>query len=159
DVGEQPGTLPLLEYALSELYERQEARVLTLSAYRALGGISGALALRADDLYESLDEAGQQAARQMFLRLITLGEGFEDTRRRVLEAELISLDQNQVMEEVIEVFSIYRLLTLDRDAATRSPTVEIAHEALIREWERLRRWLDDSRESLHIQRRLLASSK
>ena len=91
DVGEQPGTLPLLEYALSELYERRQDRLLTLAAYRELGGISGALARRADELFESLDEAGQNAARQMFLRLITLGEGVEDTRRRVLQAELASL--------------------------------------------------------------------
>ena len=159
DVGEQPGTLPLLEYALFELYERRQDRLLTLAAYQELGGISGALARRADELFESLDEAGQNAARQMFLRLITLGEGVEDTRRRVLQAELASLmPDDTAMDDVIELFSQYRLLTLDRDPLTRGPTVEIAHEALIREWGRLRDWLRESREALRIQRRLMAAA-
>ena len=122
DVGEQPGTLPLLEYALSELYDRRQDRLLTLSAYHELGGISGALAQSADELYEALDQTEQGAARQMFLRLITLGEGVEDTRRRVLQAELATLADQQGMEEVIEVFSQSRLLTLDRDPLTRGPT-------------------------------------
>ena len=159
DVSEQPGTLPLLEYTLSELYERRQDRLLTLTAYRELGGISGALARRADDLYESLDEAGQNAARQMFLRLITLGEGVEDTRRRVLQAELSSLaSEANTMDDVIEMFSQYRLLTLDRDPLTRGPTVEIAHEALIGEWGRLSEWLRESREALRVQRRLMAAA-
>ena len=94
----------------------------------------------------------------MFLRLITLGEGVEDTRRRVLQAELATLADQQGMEEVIEVFSQSRLLTLDRDPLTRGPTAEIAHEALIREWGRLREWLRESREALRIQRRLMAAA-
>ena len=158
DVGEQPGTLPLLEYALAELYERRQDRLLTQAAYRELGGISGALARRADDLYEALDETEQDTARQMFLRLITLGEGVEDTRRRVLQTELASLMSPGASEDLIEVFSQYRLLTLDRDPLTRGPTVEIAHEALIREWGRLREWLRESREALRIQRRLMAGA-
>ena len=159
DVGEQPGTLPLLEYALFELYERRQDRLLTLAAYRELGGISGALARRADELFESLDEAGQNAASQMFLRLITLGEGVEDTRRRVLQMELASLmSDDQTMDDVIEIFSQSRLLTLDRDPLTRGPTVEIAHEALIREWGRLREWMRASREALRVQRRLMGAA-
>ncbi|MEO8391753.1 MAG: protein kinase [Chloroflexota bacterium] len=159
DVGEQPGTLPLLEYALFELYERRQNRLLTLAAYHELGGISGALARRADELFESLDEAGESAARQMFLRLITLGEGVEDTRRRVLQLELASLmTDTQTMDDVIEVFSESRLITLDRDPLTRGPTVEIAHEALIREWGRLREWMRTSRETLRVQRRLMIAA-
>ena len=159
EVGEQPGTLPLLEYALFELYERRQDRLLTLAAYHELGGISGALARRADELVESLDEAGQNAARQMFLRLITLGEGVEDTRRRVLQMELAALmPDEQTMDDVIEIFSQSRLLTLDRDPLTRGPTVEIAHEALIREWGRLREWMRASREALRIQRRLMGAA-
>src|SRR5262249_43819004 len=75
DVGEQPGTLPLLQYALTELYERRQKNTLTLDAYRASGGVMGALARRAEEIYAGLDPAGQDATRQLFLRLVTLGEG------------------------------------------------------------------------------------
>ncbi len=157
DVGEQPGTLPLLQYALSELYERRTDRTLTREAYRASGGIRGALARRANELYDDLETASQAAVRQLFLRLITLGEGTEDTRRRALLTELEGLDA-PALEEVINAFVQYRLLTLDRDPMTRGPTVEIAHEALIREWARLRDWLTEGREDLRIQRRLLSAA-
>src|SRR6185436_12961783 len=80
DLGEQPGILPLLQYALTELYERREGLTLTLAAYQGMGGVLGALARRADEIYTTLDPAACELARQMFLRLITLGEGVEDTR-------------------------------------------------------------------------------
>ncbi|MCA9913261.1 MAG: protein kinase, partial [Anaerolineae bacterium] len=82
EVGDQPGTLPLLQYALTELYERRNKRTLTNAAYADIGGVTGALARRADETYAELDTAHQQAAQQLFLRLVTLGEGVEDTRRR-----------------------------------------------------------------------------
>ncbi len=158
DVGEQPGALPLLQYALTELFERRKSRLLTLDAYRATGGVLGALARRADELYNELDEAGQQAVRQIFLRMVTPGEGTEDTRRRVALPELTSVMGNkQVIQSVIDTYGKYRLLTFDRDPQTRIPTVEVAHEALIRTWERLRGWLAESREDLRMQRRLSAS--
>ncbi len=83
DVAEEPGALPLMEYALTELFERRDGRTLFLEAYRQIGGVSGALGRRAEELYADLDDDGQEAARQLFLRLVALGEGTEDTRRRV----------------------------------------------------------------------------
>lgn len=155
DVGAQPGTLPLLQFALTELFEQREGRVLTMDAYKANGGVAGALARRADELFNSLDTDGQRAAKQLFLRLVTLGEGTEDTRRRVLQAELKALTSNaDVMEDIINAFSQYRLLTLDRDPVTRGPTVEVAHEALISQWERLQAWVAESREDIRLQRSL-----
>lgn len=155
DVQQQPGALPLLQYALTELFERREGRTMTLAAYREIGGTLGALARRADEIYESMTPAQQEAVHQMCLRLVTPGEGTDDTRRRVLQEELLSLSGDRVaMEQAIAEFGKYRLLTFDRSPATRSPTVEIAHEALIRQWGRLRRWLDDSREDLRAHRRL-----
>ncbi|MFL5807811.1 MAG: protein kinase domain-containing protein, partial [Roseiflexaceae bacterium] len=156
DVCEQPGALPLLQYALTELFERREGHTLTLAAYRASGGVLGALARRADALYEGLDAQGKETARQLFLRLVTLGEGVEDTRRRVRRAELAG--DNEVMNGVISIFGRYRLLTFDRDPITRDPTVEVAHEALIRRWGRLQGWLDESRDDLRVQRRLAAAA-
>ncbi|MBE2183495.1 MAG: protein kinase [Anaerolineae bacterium] len=154
DVGEQPGTLPLLEYALTELFEHREGMMLTLEGYRAIGGVSGALGKRADHIYHSFDNHSQELARQLFLRLITPGEGTEDTRRRTPLAELIELDAEGRMEDVINAYANYRLLTLDHDLVTRGSTAEIAHEAVIREWARLREWLLHSREDIRIQHRL-----
>lgn len=156
EVAEQPGTLPLLQYALTELFERRQDRRLSLDAYRASGGVSGALASRAEDVYAGLLVPQQRAARQLFLRLVTLGDNATDTRRRVLLSELLSLPQipRDVMQSVLDEFGRYRLLTFDHDPQTREPTVEVAHEALITRWERLGRWLNESRDSLRMQRQL-----
>ncbi|VAW42294.1 High-affnity carbon uptake protein Hat/HatR, partial [hydrothermal vent metagenome] len=143
DVKEQPGALPLMQYALTELFEQRNSlpprssggRILTLAAYQEIGGVTGALARRADEIYQNLDEAGQEATRQLFLRLITLGEGIEDTRRRVLMSELQTLrvlETLRVLNHAIEMYGRYRLLTFDHDPSTRSSTVEVAHEALLR---------------------------
>lgn len=156
DVSEQPGALPLLQYALTELFERRSGRVLTSEAYHLLGGALGALARRADEIYTGMDDKHEELARQLFLRLVTLGEGgMDDTRRRVIQSELMSIGSDpEAMNNVIEWFGRSRLLTFDHDPATRAPTIEIAHEALIREWVRLRGWLQESREDLLMQRKL-----
>ena len=153
DVHEQPGALPLLQYALTELFERREDNRLTLAAYYDIGGVSGALARRADEIYQQLDSVSRDATRQMFLRLIALGEGADDTRRRVMQVELESLG-GEAMKRVIATFGQHRLLIFDRDVITRAPTVEIAHEALIRQWERLKQWLTASRVALQTQQRM-----
>ena len=159
DVGQQPGTLPLLQYALTELFEQREGNRLTLEAYRNSGGVMSALARRADELYQALDASGQAACTQLFLRLVALGEGTEDTRRRTPQSEILSIaTEHQAMTNVIDTFGKYRLLTFDRDPNTRSPTIEIAHEALIRNWGRLRSWLEASRDDLQIQRRLTSAA-
>jgi WD40 repeat protein/serine/threonine protein kinase/DNA-binding XRE family transcriptional regulator len=158
DVGDQPGALPLMQYALTELFENRDKNVMTLAAYREAGGVTGALARRADEIYEGLDENDRAATRQLFLRLITLGEGVEDTRRRVRLSELESLTDYQlsVTEQRLPIaeYGRYRLLTFDRNPITREPTVEVAHEALLREWGRLRSWLVESRDDIRNQRQV-----
>lgn len=159
DLAEQPGSLPLLQYTLTELFENRTDAELTLAQYQASGGVLGALARRADDIYAALDPAAQAAAQQLFLRLVTLGEGSEDTRRRVSRQELASIPgTGPVVDSVIEAFSSYRLLTNDHDPVTRLRTVEVAHEALIRQWGRLRHWLDASRDDVRTQRQLAAEA-
>lgn len=149
----QAGALPLLQYALTELFARREGRIQTNEAYRQIGGAVGALANRADEIYRGLIEEGQQLAHQMFMRLVTLGEGAEDTRRRATHAELLSLTHNtDLMEEIIDQFAAYRLLSLDHDPETRQPIVEVAHEAILREWDRLRQWLNESRDDIRQER-------
>ena len=156
EVGNQPGALPLLQYALSELFDKREGRTLTNKAYQEIGGVLGALGRSAETIYSNLDEAAQSAARQLFLRLVTLGEGTEDTRRRVLREEIEALheDHQSAIQKVIEIFGKARLLSFDRDPITRGPTIEVAHEALLREWTRLREWLNESRADVRTQRQL-----
>jgi WD40 repeat protein/serine/threonine protein kinase/DNA-binding SARP family transcriptional activator len=155
ELNQQPGALPLMQYALTELFERRQGQALTREAYLEIGGVQGALGSRAEESYARLNEAERAAARQLFMRLVTLGEGVEDTRRRALRSELeaIHLDSTEVsMAQVIDAFGRARLLSFDRDPATRGPTVEVAHEALLREWRRLREWLDESRADVRMQR-------
>jgi WD40 repeat protein len=155
DILEQPGALPLLQYALTELFERREGRMLTAEAYGEIGGVLGALGRRAEEIYARLGSPEQENARHLFLRLVTLGEGVEDTRRRVLQSELEGIQTSDVQVSlVLEAFGNSRLLTFDHDPVTRGPTVEVAHEALLREWPRLREWLDESRADLRTQRLL-----
>jgi WD40 repeat protein len=160
DVRDEPGALPLLQYALTEVYERREGRRLTLEGYRQSGGVLGALARRAEEIFQTLDVQQQNASRQVFLRLISLGEGTEDTRRRAGRTELASaVADATVLQSVLDDFGKYRLLAFDSEMGTREPTVEVAHEALIREWDRLRGWLDNSRDDIRLQRMLAAAAQ
>lgn len=160
DINYQAGALPLLQYALTELFDRREGRLITHKSYQQIGGTIGALANRASEIYSSLTPEGQELTRQMFLRLVTLGEGAEDTRRRASQVELLSLANNaDLMEEIIDQFAAYRLFSLDHDPETRLPTVEVAHEAILREWDTLRQWLNESREDIRHERALARSAE
>ncbi|GAB4573844.1 MAG: hypothetical protein Kow0077_17520 [Anaerolineae bacterium] len=160
DVAEQPGALPLLQFTLTELFERRADSRLTLAAYDEAGGISGTLARRADELYNQLTPDQQRIARQVFMRLVAVSEGAEPTRQRVRWATLLSLaadTERQHIRDILDRFGANRLLTFDHDAQTREPTVEVAHEALIRAWDRLQDWLEENRADLLTQRRLAAA--
>ena len=160
DVEGQPGGLPLLQYALTELFNRRDDNLLTIATYEATGGVIGALGRRAEELYQQLPPAGREAARQLFLRLVTVDEASDDTRRRVRQRELKSLAVDQrALDRVLQDFGAFRLLSFDRDPVTRGPTVEVAHEALLREWDRLRDWVDGQREDLVFHRRLHTSAR
>jgi WD40 repeat protein len=159
DVGERPSALPLLQYALTELAEHHDAGVLRLGVYRRIGGAWGALARRAERLFKDLNEPARDACRQLFLRLVTLGEGGEDTRRRIRRSALTPLGDPQAMDAVTETYGRHRLLSFDRDPDTREPTVEIAHEALLTAWTRLRGWIDEARDDLRTLDRLATSAE
>ncbi len=143
----QPSPLPLLQYTLLELFDRrpQSETFLTADAYEEIGGLTGALAARADALFESADEPQRAAIRSVFGRLTDPSGASADLRRRVPVADL---GADPAAAWVVEQFAAARLLTLDRDPSTREPTVEVAHEALLREWPRLVRWLDEDRNLL-----------
>ncbi len=153
DVAEQPGALPLLQYALLELWQRRRGTLLTLEAYRETGGVSGAIAARAEAVYAAFNPKQQELARQILLRLTQPGEGTDDTRRRASPAELITSD-SEAVENILSALTSNRLLTAGTDESTGERQIEIAHEALIRGWPRLRTWIDEDRSALRVQRRL-----
>ncbi len=158
DVNEQPGALPLMQYALTELFDLREGYLLTTKAYHEIGGVSGATARRAQQLYHNLGPADREVVRQIFLRLITPAENSGYTRRRVPLQVLLSTG-GAVVQTMLDNYGKYRLLTFDRDSATQIPTVEIAHEALVDAWSQLRAWLDEIRDDLRVYQRLTSAVK
>jgi hypothetical protein len=146
DVRGQAGALPLLQHALLELWNRRSGRVLTHDAYRAIGGLTGALEQRAEAVFADFDEAERRVCRQLFLRLTQPGEGTEDTKRRASLQELLSVDEGQeTLERVIRALAgeQARLITTEGGASLSSEQyVEVAHEALIGGWSRLRHWIE-----------------
>ena len=158
DVAEQPGGLPLLQYALTDLFDRREADTLTIDGYRAAGGVAGALATRAEALFTDLGPAGRRAMQQAFLRMVTVDEGADHVRRRVTRADLAAIEVDRdALDDGLQRFGAHRLLTFDSDPVSRAPTVEVAHESLLREWGRLQQWIAEQRDQLVVRKRLDAA--
>lgn len=153
DVGAEPGALPLLSHALLETWKRRQGCTLTLQGYHDAGGVKKAIAQTAESVYDKLTPAEQIIAREIFLRLTELGEGTQDTRRRVKLDELAQTKEQDSMAKVLKTLTDARLVTTEQDSA------EVAHEALIREWGTLRKWLDEDRESLRLHRHLAESAQ
>jgi len=150
----EPAALPSLQFTLYELAERSPERVIRLAAYRELGGVDAAIAARAEALYLALDDRARTGLRRLFERLVVVNPEAEPTRRRALRSELEHAARGsaavpgQEVLDVIEAWAQARLLTLDRHPQSREPTVEVAHEALLRDWPRLRSWLEEDREAI-----------
>jgi predicted Ser/Thr protein kinase len=151
DVGEEPGNLPLLEFALTALWEQQQGRLLSHSGYEVIAHVEGALTGHADEVFAALSPAEQAAARHIFIQLVRPGEGTEDTRRLALRQELDEADW-----QLVQKLADARLVVTGRDAAGNE-TVEVVHEALIRSWGRLRQWMQADRTFRAWQERLRAA--
>ena len=151
DVEDEPGALPLLSTALLELWQRRDGRRLRFATYSETGGVLGAVARVAEDGFARLDEHQQALAQRVLLRLaeVELEGGVE--RRRLPIAELD--DGSGAVRDVISLLADARLLTVSDGA------VEFAHEALLREWPRLRGWIDDDREHLRVHRSLSVAAE
>ncbi|MFD0446443.1 helix-turn-helix domain-containing protein [Streptomyces indonesiensis] len=151
EVVDEPGGLPLMSHALLETWHRRRRRALTVEMYEAVGGLHGAIAKTAERVYEELSASQAETARRILLRLITPGEGAQDTRRPVdrEEWEPESADTTIVLDRLARA----RLITLDRN------TVDLAHEALIMAWPRLRGWIEEDRERLRIHRKLTEAAR
>ncbi|CAM2010942.1 WD40 repeat domain-containing serine/threonine-protein kinase [Acanthopleuribacter pedis] len=154
DVAGAAGKLPLLEHALLELYERREEGLLTRAAYDAVGGIAGALAGRAEQEYAALTPEAQKALRSMFtLCLVHPGEGTQDTRRRATQKELAAVGGEHA-QALLDDWTAARLLSSSHDSVRNVILVDVAHEALIRNWHRIREWMDEDRDTARRINRL-----
>jgi WD40 repeat protein/DNA-binding SARP family transcriptional activator/class 3 adenylate cyclase/energy-coupling factor transporter ATP-binding protein EcfA2 len=148
DVAGRSGALPLLSTALAETWERRQSRRLTLAGYRAAGGVNGALARVAEDGYAAIPTSSRPAARRILLRLCDVGEDAAlDVRRRLPLSDVVD-DNDADSRAALDALADRRLLTVDGD------TVEVAHESLLREWPRLRTWLEEDVEGRRLHRRL-----
>ena len=149
-----PGSLPLLQFTLTELYDRRRDGIISRQALEGVGGMAGAIGRRAEEVFEGLDDQRRGDARALFARLVAPGQSAPDTRRRALFGEL-----SAGMREVADMFVTARLLVADRDPATREPTVEVAHEALLTRWSRLVDWVDEDRRWLTQLQHLSAAAR
>ncbi|MFF4490453.1 DNA-binding protein [Streptomyces sp. NPDC001544] len=163
EVEGEAGALPLMSHVLRETWRRRRGRVLAEEAYEAAGCVHGAIAQTAEDIYAGLSAEHAQLARLVLLRLITPGEGSQDTRRPVDRSELdfapgptsavhTPVDAADV-SLVLDRLARARLITLDQD------TVDLSHEALIIAWPRLSGWIDEKREQLRVHRRLTEAAR
>lgn len=157
-VADEPAALPSLQFTLYELAERC-GDTLTQAVYEQLGAVEGAIAARAEALYRSLDDDERPAVRRLFEALVVVGTEGEATRRRASRTELTGDGRDPAIDSVIDRWSHARLLSLDRHPQTRVPTVELAHEALLREWPRLRGWIEEDREALRVLGHLRDASR
>jgi WD40 repeat protein/DNA-binding SARP family transcriptional activator len=151
EVADQPGGLPLLSCALLESWQQRHGRTMTLAAYHQAGGVRGAVARLAERAWQQLDPDQQVVARRVLLRLAGPGEGEAVVRRRVPLNEFTQSDQHARV--VVEALTDHRLLTTSQDA------VEVAHEALLREWPRLRGWLEEDTEGRALHRHLIGAAR
>ena len=156
DSGQEPGQLPLIQFALWQLWRERRGRLMTHAAYEDFGGVTKAINNFADAQLAKFPNEEQALVRHIFVRLVrvgTPGETGEDTRRR---ASLNEFDESS--RPLIKKLADARLLVTARDDVAGEETVEVSHEALIREWKLLRTWLNDDREFLLWRQRLRLAS-
>jgi DNA-binding SARP family transcriptional activator/serine/threonine protein kinase/WD40 repeat protein len=149
-----PGSLPLLQFTLTELYDRRRDGIVGREALEGIGGMAGAIGRRAEEVFVGLDEGLRSDARELFGRMVAPGRNSPDTRRRALLGEL-----SPGMRAVADEYVAARLLVTDRDPATREPTIEVAHEALLARWSRLADWVDEDRRWLVQLQHLSAAAR
>ncbi|MEU6352838.1 hypothetical protein ABZ896_26505 [Streptomyces sp. NPDC047072] len=152
EVQDEPGGLPMLSHVLLETWRRRKGRLLTLAGYQAAGGLRGAIAASAEEVYGDLTPARARLARHLLLRMVVPGQGTPDTRRPLTRAELDEWADPE-LPAVVERLTRARLLTADEEG------VQLAHEALITCWPRLHDWLERDRERLRHHRMLAEAAR
>ncbi|EGJ34237.1 MULTISPECIES: caspase family protein [Moorena] len=160
DVEDAPGYLPLLQYTLTRLWEESTDNCLRLNTYVKLGGVMGTLRQRATEVYELFSEEEQAAVKHIFLALTQLGEGTEDTRRRVLKPSLVNQRyREELIDTVVQKLADEKLVVTTEmvgkgEGTKRVAVVDVAHEALIRHWSLLRNWISENRDGMRIARKI-----
>ena len=147
DVEGEPGALPLLSTALLELWQKREGDALTLAVYRESGGVHGAVARLAEGTFARVPDERKPLVRALMLRLVGEGEADAPVRRRAPLAEL-DLERNEDVADVLATLADSRLVTVGEGF------VEVAHEALLREWPRLREWIEEDAEGRRLRRHI-----
>ncbi|NES45058.1 caspase family protein, partial [Moorena sp. SIO2C4] len=165
DVADAPGYLPLLQYTLTRLWEESTDNCLRLNTYVKLGGVMGTLRQRATEVYELFSEQEQTAVRHIFLALTQLGEGTEDTRRRVFKPNLVNQRYSEeLIDTVVQKLADEKLVVttemVGKGEGTKTvAVVDVAHEALIRHWSLLRSWISENRDGMRIARKIEAAAE
>ena len=158
DMRSEAGALPFLQDALTQIWEQQKNRRLTVQSYKLIGRLEGAIEYRANQFFDRLTPEQQRTCRRVLLRLVQPGEGTEDTKRRVKRDELGS---EAAVEEMIQLLAQERLITTEGADADGDGHgfVEVSHEALIRAWTKLRKWIDEDRDALRFQHQLTLDAR
>jgi WD40 repeat protein len=152
EVGSDPGNLPLLEHALEQLWLRRTGSEMTHDSYAEVGRLEGAISTHAERVFAALEsEARRELARMIFLLLVQPGEGMQDTKRRASLAEIQALQGGQ---QVLDALVKERLVTVGEETNPADRGVDLAHEALMKGWKRLREWLGADREARRFEHRL-----
>jgi len=158
DVQDAPGAMPLLQHALLELWYRRHGRWLNVSEYQDIGRVKRAIAGTAEKIYGQLSRLEQDQMRDIFIRLTNLdienhtGDTHRDTRRRVKFSELLTNDNEATnLNNLVQTLASARLIITSINAASGEQELEVAHEALIRNWPRLREWLNEDRAALKVR--------
>jgi WD40 repeat protein len=152
EVADEPGSLPLLSTALVELWQHRDGGWIRMQAHERTGGVRGAVSRLAEASYAELSDAQQDAARRLFLRLVAVGDGEAATKRRA-DLDELDLERDPTLAATITKLTQDRLLTMTDNA------VEVAHEALLREWPRFQAWLDDDAQGRQVRQHLTQASK
>ena len=152
EIGDERGGLPLLSTALVELWGEREDEWLRLATYERLGGVRGAVARLAESCYENLTDEQRDAVRRLFLRLVAIGDEGAIAKRRVPLTEL-DLARDHALAGVVDRLTADRLLT------AHESSVEVAHEALLREWPRFQEWLAEDAQGRELREHLTQSAK
>ena len=165
DVAGSPGSLPLLQYTLTELWKRDQDGCLDLRTYSQLGGVMGTLQKRATAVYDQFPDEQKPVVKHLFLALTQLGEGTEDTRRRVLMPDLVNKQYSELLiGQVVQRLANENLIVTNALAGKGNvnssvSVVDISHETLIRHWTLLRKWIEENRDTLRQKRRIEAAAE
>ncbi|MBI3242753.1 MAG: WD40 repeat domain-containing protein [Chloroflexi bacterium] len=160
DIVGEPAALPLLQFTLLKLWEGRDRNRVTWETYKQLGGGRQALAKTADAFYSALIPEEQVTAKRILLKLVRPGEGLEVTSNRALRLDLYTkAEASDRIDRVLSKFFRARLLRLTEGETGANDQVEVAHEALVRNWPRLVDWLEEERTTLRQRQRLTVAAE